>query len=49
MAHILLRGDYDKRGEVVKPATPAILHPMGDELPKNRLGFAQWLLKPNIR
>jgi hypothetical protein len=46
MAHILLRGDYDKRGEVVKPATPAILPPMGDELPKNRLGFAQWLLKP---
>jgi mono/diheme cytochrome c family protein len=46
MAHILVRGDYDKRGEVVKPATPAALPPMGDELPRNRLGFAQWLLKP---
>jgi mono/diheme cytochrome c family protein len=46
MAHILVRGDYDKRGEAVKPTTPAVFPPMGDDLPKNRLGFAQWLLKP---
>lgn len=46
MAHILLRGDYDKRGEVVKAATPAVLPAMSEDLPRNRLGFAKWLLQP---
>ncbi len=39
MAHILVRGDYDKRGEVVKPATPAALPAMGAELPKKSFGL----------
>ena len=45
-AYVLFRGDYDKRREEVKPATPAFLPPMPAELPRNRLGFAQWLLRP---
>jgi Protein of unknown function (DUF1553)/Protein of unknown function (DUF1549)/Concanavalin A-like lectin/glucanases superfamily/Planctomycete cytochrome C len=45
MANVLVRGAYDKRGEAVKPGTPHILPPMPDSLPKNRLGFAQWLLR----
>jgi len=44
MAYILFRGEYDKRRDPVKPATPAILPPMPDDLPRNRLGFAKWLL-----
>lgn len=45
-AYVLYRGDYDKRRDKVKAATPAILPPMPDDLPRNRLGLAQWLLRP---
>jgi hypothetical protein len=45
MAFILQRGEYDRRKDPVKPATPDILPPMSDELPRNRLGFAKWLLR----
>ena len=45
-AYVLFRGDYDKRREEVKPATPSFLPPMPAELPRNRFGFAQWLLRP---
>jgi hypothetical protein len=46
MAYILFRGEYDKRRDPVKPNTPAALPPMPQDLPRNRLGFAQWLLRP---
>ncbi|HXG12380.1 MAG TPA: DUF1553 domain-containing protein, partial [Gemmataceae bacterium] len=46
MAYVLFRGEYDKRREPVKAATPAFLPPMPPELPRNRLGLAQWLLLP---
>jgi hypothetical protein len=46
MAYVLYRGDYDKRREAVTPATPSALPPMPADLPKNRLGLAQWLLRP---
>jgi len=41
--HILNRGLYTDLGEVVYPATPVALPSLSDELPKNRLGLAQWL------
>jgi hypothetical protein len=31
----------------VRPSTPKALPPFPDDLPKNRLGFAQWLLQPD--
>ncbi len=43
-AHILIRGDYSNKGEKVTPGTPAILPPMLESQPKNRLGLAQWLV-----
>lgn len=43
---ILVRGAYDKPGEKVLPATPAILPPMPAHFPKNRLGLAKWLVSP---
>jgi hypothetical protein len=46
LAYILFRGDYDKRRDAVKPDTPRALPPMSADLPHNRLGFAQWLLRP---
>lgn len=46
MAYILFRGEYDKRRDEVKAATPVALPAMPDDLPKSRLGLAQWLLRP---
>ena len=45
-AYILFRGEYDKRRDKVNADTPAVLPPMPADLPRNRLGFAQWLLRP---
>jgi hypothetical protein len=46
MAFLLYRGDYDKRKDQLKAETPAALPPMPSDLPRNRLGLAQWLLRP---
>jgi len=45
-AHILDRGEYDRRKEEVTAGTPEALPPFPDELPRNRLGLARWLLLP---
>ncbi len=46
MAFVLERGEYDRRGEQVGPATPAMLPPFPADAPRNRLGLAKWLLLP---
>ena len=43
-AYILIRGQYDKKGDLVHAATPEALHPMPKDAPKNRLGLAYWLV-----
>jgi len=45
-AFILKRGQYDQRGEQVQRDTPAFLPPMPEDVPRNRLGFAKWLVSP---
>ncbi len=45
-AYVLFRGEYDQRREQVSADTPDVLPPMPAHLPRNRLGFAQWLLLP---
>jgi hypothetical protein len=45
-AYILKRGEYDRRGEQVGRDTPAFLPPFPTEAPRNRLGFARWLVAP---
>jgi hypothetical protein len=45
-AYVLYRGDYDKRRDPVKAITPKALPPMPADLPRNRLGLARWLLRP---
>lgn len=44
-AYVLFRGQYDQRRERVTPATPAALPPMSADEPRNRLGFAEWLMR----
>ncbi len=41
---ILMRGAYDKPGDPVTMATPAVLPQPRADLPKNRLGLARWLV-----
>ncbi len=46
--HVLLRGQYNMPGELVEPGVPETLlgaWPAG--APRNRLGLAQWLTKPD--
>ncbi len=46
--YLLLRGVYDKPDTSQKlfPSTPASIGEMDESLPKNRLGFARWLVDP---
>jgi hypothetical protein len=41
------RGNFLDQGEVVEAAVPAAFHPLPADAPKNRLGFAAWILHPD--
>ena len=45
--YLLKRGNYDSFGEEVFPNTPESILPFSKNLPKNRLGLAQWLTDKN--
>ncbi len=45
-AYLLIRGQYDRRGEPVKAGLPAVLPPLPAGLPMNRLGLARWIVDP---
>lgn len=44
--HVLDRGAYDAPLDSVGPATPAAILPFPEDLPRDRLGLAQWLMHP---
>jgi mono/diheme cytochrome c family protein len=44
--HVFKRGDWQKPGERVEPDVPAVLHPFPEHAPRDRLGFAQWIVDP---
>ncbi len=46
VAHVLYRGQYDAPRDEVHPNVLAVLPPMSQSLPRNRLGLAQWLVDP---
>jgi hypothetical protein len=46
-AFVLVRGEYDKRGEKVDMGVPASLPPIPTGAPMNRLGLAKWLVDPS--
>ena len=43
-AYVLFRGMYDQKRDHVLAGTPAVLPPMDETLPRNRLGLAKWLV-----
>lgn len=45
-AWVLTRGNYANKGAQVSAAIPEALPPMKPEMPRNRLGLAQWILSP---
>ena len=42
--YVLKRGIYDNRGEKVEPNVPSSVMDFPDDLPRNRLGLARWLM-----
>lgn len=42
--HIFIRGNWLNQGDVVTPETPAIFGRMSKDAPRDRLGFARWLV-----
>lgn len=43
---VLMRGEYDKPGEQVSAGIPSSLGTLPENLPRNRLGLARWLVDP---
>ncbi|MCA9443549.1 MAG: DUF1553 domain-containing protein [Candidatus Omnitrophica bacterium] len=46
MTFVHTRGDFLRPGEEVKPDIPSIFGNFPSDLPRNRLGLAQWLVSP---
>ncbi len=46
---VLLRGEYDRpdKKQKVQPDVPAVFPPLPEGAPRNRLGLAQWLVRPD--
>ncbi|HBJ86352.1 MAG TPA: hypothetical protein DDZ88_21345, partial [Verrucomicrobiales bacterium] len=45
--NVLTRGQYDHPADAVQPGVPAALSAWPANAPKNRLGFAKWLVSPD--
>lgn len=46
-AYVLHRGEYDQKRDEVARGVPGFLPALPDGAPRNRLGFAQWLVQPD--
>ncbi len=44
--NIFKRGNFLDKGPDVVAATPEVLHPIDNKLPRNRIGLAKWLVDP---
>src|SRR5207247_1581064 len=44
LTRVFKRGDWQKQLDEVDADVPAVLHPFPKDAPRNRLGFAQWLV-----
>lgn len=45
--HILVRGDWRNKGELVTPGVPAVFPQLPTNAPANRLTLAKWLVSPD--
>src|SRR6185295_7176691 len=44
LTRVFKRGDWQKQLDEVQAGVPAVLHPLPKDAPRNRLGFARWLV-----
>jgi hypothetical protein len=44
--HVFERGNWMVKGKQIEPDVPKSLNPFPKEFPRNRLGFAKWLVTP---
>jgi hypothetical protein len=44
MTYLLERGNWDQPAQAIEPHTPAAFHPFPEDAPRNRIGFARWLV-----
>ena len=44
--HVLVRGEWDQKGEVVEPGVIESLAPWPEGQPRNRIGLARWITSP---
>lgn len=44
---ILNRGEYDQPSDSVAPNTPDVIYPFSEDLERNRLGLAKWVVNKN--
>lgn len=42
--YVFERGNWLVKGDEVQPTVPGFLHPFPEDAPRNRLGFARWLV-----
>jgi mono/diheme cytochrome c family protein len=47
VSHVLGKGDFRDRREIVAPGVPAAFHPWPDDAPRDRLGLARWIFAPD--
>ena len=45
--YVLERGQYDQHRDQVEMSVPDVLPALAPDLPRNRLGFARWLVQPD--
>lgn len=43
-SYLHVQGDFTRRGEDIEPGTLAVLPPLPEDAPRNRLGLARWLV-----
>jgi hypothetical protein len=46
-AYVLIRGDFQHKGDKVERGVPAAFPPLPVNTPNNRLGLARWLVRPD--
>ncbi len=44
LTKVQLRGNYKNTAQTVEMATPAVFHPLREDVPRNRLALAHWLV-----
>ncbi|MBL7648314.1 MAG: PSD1 domain-containing protein [Candidatus Hydrogenedentes bacterium] len=47
VTNLFIQGDFTRKGDIVSPATPAVLHPMEGSAAPTRLDLAEWLVARN--